>query len=85
MKTVAMNKTDLNSCVAEAQSQRVVLTRNGAPVALVVGVAGLDKEQIELGASVEFWKLMEARRKEKTVTRRVLEQIIQKKTKRTRS
>jgi antitoxin (DNA-binding transcriptional repressor) of toxin-antitoxin stability system len=76
MKTVALDKTDLNACVADAQSQRVVITRDGSPVALVVGVAGLDREQIELGSSATFWKLIQARRKEKTLSRAELEGLI---------
>jgi antitoxin (DNA-binding transcriptional repressor) of toxin-antitoxin stability system len=80
MKTVAVDKTDLDSCVADAQSDRVVLTRNGSPVALVVGVAGLDREQIELGGSAKFWKLIDGRRSEKTISRAALENSIKRKT-----
>ncbi len=48
--------------------------RGGNPVALVVGVQGLDDEQIELGASDTFWGLISARRKEKTISRAALEE-----------
>ena len=73
MKTVDMQETNLDACVAAAQSDRVVVTRGGNPVALVVGVQGLDEEQAELGASDEFWKLISARRKEPTIDRLTLE------------
>jgi hypothetical protein len=43
-------------------------------VALVIGVAGLDLEQIELGHSDAFWKLIRQRRKEKTLSRKELEE-----------
>ncbi len=78
MKTIALETTDLTDCIAEAQSGRVVVTRNGAPVALVVGVEGLDREQLELGTSEPFWKLIKARRAQKTLSRAELEAAIDK-------
>jgi antitoxin (DNA-binding transcriptional repressor) of toxin-antitoxin stability system len=79
MKTIALNKADLNTCVADAQQERIILTHNGAPVALVVGVSGLDREQIELGTSAKFWNLIRSRRKEKTLSRSELERAIKQK------
>ncbi len=73
MKSVDIQQTSLDACVADAQSEQVIVTRGGVPVALVVGVAGLDEEQVELGASDEFWRLISARRKERTISREVLE------------
>ena len=58
MKVIGLQDTNLDSCVSEAQQQRVVITRNGKPVALVVGVEGLDAEQIELGTNPTFWGLI---------------------------
>jgi len=57
---------------------RVVITRNGKPVALIVSVEGLDEEQLELGSSDTFWKLMTERRAQKTMSRSQLEQAIDK-------
>ena len=45
MKTVDIQETSLDACVLDAQSDRVVITRGGNPVAIVVGVEGLDEEQ----------------------------------------
>lgn len=73
MKTVALEKSDLGACVEQAQRDRVVVLRNRKPVALIVGVEGLDREQLELGSSDPFWRLIENRRKEKTITRAELE------------
>jgi hypothetical protein len=73
MKTVPMEETSLELCVAEAQHDRLILTRNGDPIALLVGVAGLDQEQINLGSSAEFWKLIEESRGAKTISREELE------------
>jgi hypothetical protein len=50
--------------------------RDGKPVALMIGVEGLDKEQLELGTSDGFWTLIRERRAEKTLTRHELEQKI---------
>ncbi|MEN6449737.1 MAG: hypothetical protein ABFC96_04520 [Thermoguttaceae bacterium] len=73
MKTVDIQQTNLDACVFDAQSDRVVVTRGGSPVALVVGVQGLDAEQTEFGASDEFWKTISARRKQPVVDRATLE------------
>ncbi|OLD69998.1 MAG: hypothetical protein DMG20_07375 [Acidobacteria bacterium] len=59
MKVIGLKETNLDACVSEAQHEKIVITRNGEPVALVVGVAGLDAEQLELGSNPEFWKLMQ--------------------------
>ena len=77
MKKVAVEKTSLDACVSAAQRQRVVLTRDGRPVALMVGLAEMDEEQLELGSSDTFWKLITARRKEKTMSRAALEKAIE--------
>jgi hypothetical protein len=77
MKTVDIGQTSLDACVFDAQSDRVVITRGGNPVAIVVGVEGLDEEQTELGASDKFWKLISERRKEKTLDRSALEKELE--------
>ena len=69
MKTVALEKSNLSACVDEAQRGRVMVLRDRKPVALILGVEGLDREQLELGSSGSFWQLIEARRREKTITR----------------
>jgi len=59
-----------------AQDERIVITRDGKPVALVVGVEGLDAEQVELGSSSKFWELINHRRQQTALTREQLEQKI---------
>lgn len=73
MKTLGMEQATLDSCVREAQDDRVLLTRDGRPVAVVVGLGGLDDEQIALGLSEDFWKLITTRRREPTISRAELE------------
>lgn len=79
MKTIDLEQATLDVCVSEAQNERVVITRNGKPVALVVGLEGLDTEQLQLGSSDKFWRLITERRQQKTVSRATLEQSISKK------
>lgn len=73
MKTLEIEQSTLDSCVREAQSDRVLLTRDGRPVAVMVGLAGFDDEQIALGPNEEFWRLVAARRREPMISRSELE------------
>jgi antitoxin (DNA-binding transcriptional repressor) of toxin-antitoxin stability system len=72
MKTI--NVRDLQKKIREtvetAQKERVVLTRRGDPVALVVGLEGMEWEDVVLQTSGPFWKMIEKRRKQKTVSLR---------------
>jgi antitoxin (DNA-binding transcriptional repressor) of toxin-antitoxin stability system len=78
MKTIGLKQATLDVCIKNAQQERVVITRNGKPIALIVGVEGMDKEQLQLGSSDKFWKLVEKRRKDKVVSRAELEQRLKK-------
>jgi len=73
MKTMPLENATLDLCVAEAQQDRLILTRDGHPVALLMGVHGMDEEQIGLCSDPEFWKLMEERRQQKTISREELD------------
>ena len=73
MKTISVDEASLNDCVNDAQTERVVFTRDGAPVALLVGIQGLDEEQIALGSSDEFWTLIAERRRQKSISRAELD------------
>ena len=76
MKQIVLEKADLESCVSQSQQERIVIMRRGRPVALVVGVEGMDPEQLELGSSDKFWKLMARRRKQKGISRAKLEKKV---------
>jgi antitoxin (DNA-binding transcriptional repressor) of toxin-antitoxin stability system len=76
MKVIGLKETNLDACVSEAQHERIVITRNGKPVALVVGVAGLDAEQLELGSNPAFWELITQRRRQRNITRAQLEKKV---------
>ena len=76
MTEIDLKQADLDTCVADAQHDRVVLTRNGKPVALIIGVEGMDEDQLQLGSSDKFWQLIAGRRKQKTISRDQLEQKV---------
>lgn len=74
MKSLDIQATNLDACVSSARSESIIIMRDGNPVALVVGVQGLDEEQVQLGSSDEFWELITQRRKEKTLSRAALQE-----------
>ena len=76
MKRVGIEGASLQSCVEDARHERLVITRNGTPVALIVGIEGMDEDQLSLGASDEFWTLISERRQQETVSRAELEREI---------
>jgi prevent-host-death family protein len=69
MKTVTVRELQkkIRECVDAAQTDRIIITRHGRPAALVIGVQGYDWEDVVLQTSPTFWKMIEARRKQKTV------------------
>ena len=73
MKEIVLEKADLELCISQAQRERVVIMRRGRPAALIVGVQGMDPEQVDLGSSDKFWKLIAKRRKQKGISRAKLE------------
>ena len=73
MKVVTVQEAKLDNCLKDAQRDGVLITRKGKPVALVVGVEGLDREQIELGQSDKFWKKVRKWRRQKTISRAELD------------
>jgi hypothetical protein len=73
VKVIGIDEVNIEECVKDAQQQGVVLTRRGKPVALLIGVTGMDLEQIALGHSDEFWQLIRERRGQKTMSRAELE------------
>ncbi len=70
MKTV--NARDLQKkikeCVDLSQQDQLVITGRGKPAAVMVGVDGKDWEDVVLQTSSTFWKFIEERRKEPTMS-----------------
>jgi prevent-host-death family protein len=74
MKTVTVRdlQKKIKECIDEAQGDRVVITRRGKPAAVLVGVEGDDWETVILETDPKFWKLIQQRRKQPTIS---LEQL----------
>ena len=73
MKVVEIESSDLTDCLKSANRQDIILTRKGKPIALMIGVKGMDIEQIQLGSSAKFWERVRTWRKQKTISRAELE------------
>jgi len=69
MKTISVRDLQqrIRECVQASQKDRVVVTKHGAPAAILIGVEGYDWEQLVLQTSPAFWKMIEQRRGERTV------------------
>lgn len=65
MKRIALEQLpqEIAELIASAQHQRVVITRDGQPYALIVGVENKDEEDLQLEFSPEFWRMIEERRR----------------------
>ena len=68
----------VKECVDTAQEERVVITRRGRPAAVLVGVEGKDWEDVVLQSSTAFWKLIEERRKQPTISFKELQARLKK-------
>jgi prevent-host-death family protein len=81
----AVNARDLQKkikeCVDMAQQDQVVITRRGKPAAVMVGVEGKDWEEVVLQTSATFWKFIEERRKEPTMSMKELRTRLKKRKK----
>lgn len=75
MKTISVRdlQKNIKDVVDSAQRDRVVVTRRGSPAAVLLGVEGKDWETVILETSPAFWDLIEARRKEATLSMDELE------------
>lgn len=65
MKVLAMReaKAGLSAALDEAQHERVLITRNGKPSAIVIGVEGREFEDVMLMSNPKFWEMIEASRR----------------------
>jgi prevent-host-death family protein len=81
----AVNARDLQKkikeCVDMSQRDQVVITRRGKPAAVMVGVEGKDWEEVVIQTSAGFWKLIEDRRKEPTMSMKELRTRLKKRKK----
>ena len=67
MKTVNIRdlQKTLRKRVDESQKERVIVTRRGHPAAVLIGVEGMDWEQVLLQTDDSFWRMIQRRRRER--------------------
>ena len=58
----------IRSVVETAQNDRGVITRNGQPIAVLLGVEGADWETVAVETSRSFWKEIAHRRTQETIS-----------------
>jgi len=70
MKTVPVRELQkkVKECIDDAQGDRVVITRHGKPAALLIGVEGKDWETLVLETDPTFWKFIQQRREQPTIS-----------------
>lgn len=80
MKTISVRELQkrVRDCVNTSQRDRVVVTRHGVPAALLIGVAGADWETLALQTNPSFWRLIEQRREDKTMTLEAMRRLVAK-------
>ena len=71
MKTIGVRELQkrIKECVEASQTEGVVITRNGRPASLVIGVEGVDWEELVMQSDPAFWKVIRERRKEKSISK----------------
>ena len=69
MKSVSDEEAQANfqDLLATAQKERVVITRQGKPSAVVLGLESYDDEDLRLALSPEFWNMIQVRRQGRSI------------------
>jgi prevent-host-death family protein len=75
MKVVALRyaKQSLSAVVNRAQKERILITRHGRPAVLVIGVEGEELGDLLQTGDPKFWKMIDDRRREPTMSIEELE------------
>ena len=70
MKTIGVRELQkrIRDCVETSQAESVVITRNGKPASIVIGVEGSDWEDLVVQSDPAFWSTIRKRRKEKSIS-----------------
>ncbi len=71
--TVENFSEDPQSFLRVAQQERVLVTQDGKPLALLVGLENKDQEDWNLETSPDFWRMIEERRGRPTLSLEELE------------
>ncbi len=78
MKTINVRELQkhVRGCVRASQRDRVVVTRHGTPTALIIGVEGTDWETLSMQTSASFWRMIQRRRAEKTISHEAMKRWV---------
>ena len=70
MKTIAVRELQkkIKETINASQKDRVIITRNGKPAAILIGVDGQEWESVVLETDPGFWRMIKQRRKEPTLS-----------------
>jgi prevent-host-death family protein len=70
MKSISADyaQTNLKAVLNSAQKERIVVTRRGKPCALILGIESYDEEDLQLASSPGFWRMIEKRRREPSIS-----------------
>lgn len=71
--TLEQFENDPQGVLQASQRERVLVTAQGKPVAVVVGLENKDREDLALETSEDFWQMIEERRQRPTVPLRDIE------------
>jgi prevent-host-death family protein len=64
MKTISNleAQVDIDAVLDSAQNERIIVTRNGRPSVVIVGLESYDQEDLQWAGSTEFWQMIQERR-----------------------
>jgi prevent-host-death family protein len=67
VKTVSVRdlQRTIRQRVEQSQKERVIVTRRGHPAAVIIGVEGMDWEDVLLQTDASFWRLIGRRRRQR--------------------
>ncbi len=61
-------RSHLRAVLHSAQRDRIVVTRGGKPCAVILGIESYDAEDLQLATSPEFWRMIDKRRQEPSIS-----------------
>ncbi|MCF4968814.1 type II toxin-antitoxin system Phd/YefM family antitoxin [Nostoc sp. CMAA1605] len=65
--TLEQLSENLQDYVQSAQQEQILITQNGKPIALLMGLENFDPEQWNLQFSPDFWQMISKRRQRPTI------------------
>lgn len=71
--TLEQLSEQLQDYVRSAQQEQILITQNGKPIALLLGLENIDPEQWNLQLSPEFWQMIRDRRQRPTISLSLVE------------